>query len=300
MAGEQQASDRSGFSPWRTLRYLLIIFLATVALTAAFLWDDVVVIIRSGEAGVLWRIFSGTEVDRVYGEGVRVISPFDRMTVYNVRKQIVDHDLVVLSQDGLKVGLKLTIRYRPEVIFLGVLHDRIGPEYLTRIVVPQTESALRTNLGNATAEQIYTNENNLLNNALLETMEAIERNFLEVEDIIIREIRLPEIVRTAIEDKLIQKEILASYVFRGEIAVQEARRKRIEAQGIRDYNELIDATLSPRLLRYQGITVTTDIADSANAKTVVIGAGSDSPPVVLSTMPPTIVNTHPQETRKEE
>lgn len=286
----------------RSWTHFFVIFFLAIILIAVFFIKEIVVIIRSGEAGALWRRFSGAEIDRVYGEGLRIISPFDRMTVYEVRNQIANHDLTVLSKDGLKINLELTIRYHPQLSLLGVLHDRVGPEYLTKVVIPQTESALRKNLGNATAEQIYTNENNLLNDTMLETIEAIGRNFIVVEDIIIRKIQLPEIVRKAIEDKLIQQEVLASYAFRGQIAVQEAKRKRIEAQGIRDYNEMVDSTLTPRLLYYQGINVTTDIAESENEKTVIIGTGSGSPPIVLSTVPrmemPPTENRYPQEAQK--
>jgi prohibitin 1 len=263
-----------------------IVSILTLAFLIVFFWTDIFIIIRSGEAGVLWNRFMGTRTDRVYREGLHIISPLDRMHIFEVRKQVVTHELTVLSVDGLQLELHLAIRFRPELNLLGMLHDRIGPEYLTRVVIPQTESVLRKQLGNATAEQIYTNDNGLLTRAMLKAMEEIGRNFVEMEDIIIRRIRLPETVRQAIEDKLVQQQLLESYQFRGKTAIKEAERKRIEAAGARDYNDIVKSTLSDRLLNYQGIQATSDIAESQNPKTIVIGAGENSPPIILG-------NAHP-------
>jgi regulator of protease activity HflC (stomatin/prohibitin superfamily) len=266
------------------LRHLPVlgIGLQILLLVVVFFWDRIFIVIQAGEAGVLWSRFAGTQIDRVRGEGLNIISPLDRMTIYEVRKQVVEHSLAVLSVEGMHLQLDLAIRYRPERDLLGMLQERIGPDYLTRVVVPQTESVLRKQLGNATAEQIYTNDNGLLTRAMLQAMDEIGRNFVEVEDIIIRRIRLPETVRRAIEDKLVQQQVLESYVFRRDIAVQEAERRRIEASGIRDYQAIVDETLTDRLLAHQGIRATQEIAASQNPKTVVIGASQDlSVPIFL-------------------
>lgn len=269
----------------RSLLPYLTISLLSSLLVAVIIVFDVIVIIRPGEAGILWNRFGGTKVDLVYEEGIKLISPFDKMYVFEVRKQLVTHELAILSVDGLKVQLYLAIRFRPKKAFLGLLHDRIGTDYLTRVVIPQTESVLRKRLGAATAEQIYTNENGLLAQAMVKAIEEVGRNFVEIEDIIIRRIELPATVRQAIENKLVQQELLASYEFRNQTALQEAERKRIESEGIRDYNQIIASTLTDDLLRYQGISATLDIAESDNDKTVVIGTGDDRTPIILSTVP---------------
>lgn len=235
--------------------------------------DQIFIRIKAGEAGVLWNRFTGTQVDKVFGEGLHVISPLDRMTHYEVRKQVALHTLDVLSNEGLTMTLDLAIRYQPEYDLLGMLHERVGPEYLTRVVVPQTESVLRKELGNASAEAIYTNEGGLLTRAMLAAMNEIGRNFVAVEDIIIRRIQLPETVRIAIEEKLTQDQLMQSYVFRQQTATREAERKRIEAGGISDYQSIVNETLSDALLDYQGIRATRELAESANGKTVIVGAG---------------------------
>lgn len=259
----------------------LSVGLQILALMLVLFWNRIFIVVHSGEAGVLWNRFSGTQVDRVYGEGLHVISPLDRMYRYEVRKQVVEHQLDVLSVEGLRLQLDLAIRYRPAYDLLGMLQARIGPDYLIRVVIPQTESVLRKELGTATAEQIYTDENGLLTRAMVKAAAAAGSDFVELEDLIIRRIQLPETVRTAIEQKLTQQQLLQSYRFRRQIAGQEAERQRIEAGGIRDYQQIVGETLSDRLLTHQGILVTREIAGSPNQKTVVIGAGTVSVPIIL-------------------
>ena len=255
------------------LHVLAVIALLTVGV-AVFLADRIFIVIPAGHVGALWNRFSGTRVDRIYTEGLHIISPLDRMTAYEVRKQIAFYELDVLSVEGLTLRLELAIRFRPEYSLVGLLHETIGPDYMIRVVVPQTESVVRKQLGNATAVQIYTNEDRLVTRAMLKAMNEAGRNLVEVEDIIIRSIRLPETVKTAIEEKIRQRQLLASYVYRRQTAVQEAQRKRIAAAGIRDYQALVDETLSERLLVHQGIQATRDLAVSGNPKTLVVGAGS--------------------------
>jgi prohibitin 1 len=261
--------------PW------LSIGVQILSLILVFFWNRIFIVIHSGEAGVLWNRFAGTQVGRVYGEGLHIVSPLDRMTVYEVRTQVALQPLDVLSIDGLTLHLDLAIRYRPEVDLLGMLQARIGPDYLVRVVIPQTESVLRKTLGKATALQIYADENGLLTRALSRAREEAGGNFVELEDIMVRRIRLPETVRTAIEDKIAQQQLLQSYRFRLRTAEQEAERQRIEAGGVRDYQRIVGETLTDRLLTYQGIAATRQIAESQNPKTVVVGAGETSVPIIV-------------------
>jgi len=282
-AGEQAppAAPRSPFM--RSVRAglpLLLPMAAIVVLILFFFWQRVFITIDAGTAGVLFRLFSGTETDRVYPPGLHIIAPWNRMHRYEVRKQTVLHSFDVLSVHGLTLHLELAIRYRPEYQQLGLLHQRIGPDYAQRVVVPQTESVLRRELGRRTAEDIYTNAGGLLSAAVALAREEVRRNFVEAEDIVIRSVGLPERVRQAIEDKLVQRELLESYVFRLQTAVEEAERKRDEARGIRDYQAAVDSTLSDRLLRHEGIRATEELAVSANTRVVLIGAREDGLPVI--------------------
>jgi prohibitin 1 len=276
-----QIDERSLFLRWIGPRLTaVLLMLLIVTLVALLLWRRVFISIEPGDAGVLYRFFTGTATEHVYREGLHVIPPWDTMVHYETRSQVVMHSFDVLSVRGLPVHMELAIRYQPDVPQLGLLHQRIGPEYAQRVVVPQTESVLRRELSRFSAKQIYTNEGGLLGAALLLARDELGRNFVDADDIVIRSIRLPDKVRVAIESKLQQRQVLASYDFRLQAAAEEADRKRTEGLGIRDYQATIGAALTPNLLRHEGIRASESLATSDNTKVIVIGAEDGGLPLV--------------------
>lgn len=264
-------------SPW-----LIILFLIS-SLIFVFFWQRIVITIHSGEAGILFQRFSGTEIDKIYGEGLHIFNPLNTVYIYEVRKQVAYHDFDIISNKGLTVQLSLAIRYRPEYELLGLLHQRIGPDYLNRVILPQIESVMRKQLGSYTPEQIYTNEEGLLTNTILTALDEVGRNYVEVEDIIIRSITLPPEIVTAIEDKLKQEEFMKSYEFRQKTAEKEAARLKIEAEGLKDYHAIVNESLTESILLHKGIEATQALAKSPNAKVVVIGGGNNGLPIILNT-----------------
>ncbi len=265
----------------RKKRYYLMIFLLIFVILTVLLWNRMVITANVGEAGVLFHRFSGTEVDKIYTEGVHIISPLDIMTIYETRNQITLHEFDVLSIKGLRIHLAIAIRYRPQYDMLTTLHQKIGPEYLQRIVLPQIESVMRKQLGGYNADQIYTNENGLLNKAIVLAINEVGRNYIAVDDVIIRSIILPDNIVKAIEDKLTQQEYLRSYEFRLKTAEKEAQRKINEARGINQAQRIIGASLTPEILAFEGIKATKELAKSSNAKIVVIGSGKNGLPLIL-------------------
>ena len=189
--------------------------------------------------------------------------------------------MTALSTEGLPIKLSLSIRFVPTEQMLGLLHRDIGPDYLNRVVLPQTESVIRKNIGSRTAEAIYTNENGALANIVNRAIEEVGRNYIQIDDILIRSLELPETVKKAINEKLVHQEILKSYVFRLQTEQKEADRKRIESTGIRDYQATITETLNDQLIKWQGVQATLQMATSNNAKIVIIGAGEEGLPVIL-------------------
>ena len=266
---------------FRRKKPLLIILLLIVAILVVLLWNRIVITVNVGEAGVLFRRFTGTEIDKIYKEGVHIISPLDIMTIYETRNQIALHEFDVLSVKGLRIQLAIAIRYRPQYDMLPTLHQRIGPDYLQRIVLPQIESVMRKQLGSYNTDQIYTNEDGLLNKAIVLAINEVGRNYVEVDDVIIRSLTLPENIVKAIEDKLTQQEYLRSYEFRVQTATKEAQRKISEAKGIHEAQRIISETLTPEILAFEGIKATKELAKSENAKIVVIGSGKSGLPLIL-------------------
>ncbi len=256
----------------RKLPLLILILAALVSLLLALLlWRRIFISVPPGQAGVLFQLFGGTQVTRVYGEGLQVVAPWNQIFLYETRRQVIMHEFDVLSAPGLPLHLELAIRFAPERDRLALLHQRIGPDYPLRVVVPQTESVLRRELSHSTAEQIYTNAGGLLGAAITRAREEAGRNFVSIDEILIRSIALPEPIKAAIEDKVAQEQLMQSYAFRLETAHEEAKRKRAEARGVRDYQATVDSTLNERMLHHEGIAATRELATSPNAKVIVLG-----------------------------
>ncbi len=262
------------------LPYIVVSF-SIIILGAAFLWPQVVVTINSGEGGVLYRRFFGTDTERVYSEGIYTIFPWNTMYVYDTRIQTVLHEFDVLTNQGLPIHLSLAIRFRPEYDMLGLLHQQVGPNYINTIITPEVESVLRKRLSPYTPEDIYMNKDRVLTTVVIEAIEALGQKYVTANDVIIREISLPPAIRQAIETKLTEQQRYQAYVYRLKREEKEAKRKAIEAEGIRNYQDTVAKTLSDKLLKWQGIQATLELAKSNNSKVVVIGAGSTGMPLIL-------------------
>lgn len=258
---------------------LLILLLFGVGLVT--LWNRVVVTIHSGEAGVLYRWISGTDMNNIYGEGLHIMWPWNRMYVYNVRLQTEQRQYSLLTQGGLPVDLEIAVRYKPDLRLLPLLHVTVGPEYLDKIVFPETEAVLRRAVGQYAPEEVYTSRRGFLESIVVNSLTNVEDRYVIIDDVLVRNVELPAAVRLAVERKLTLLEEQKAYEYRIGIEKQEAERKAIEAEGIRRYQDVIKQSLTEDLLRWQGVQATKELASSPNAKTVVIGSGKDGLPLIL-------------------
>ncbi|QGZ36673.1 prohibitin family protein [Stappia indica] len=258
---------------------LLVLLLFGVGLVT--LWNRVVVTIHSGEAGVLYRWVSGTDMSNIYGEGLHIMWPWNRMYVYNVRLQTEQRQYSLLTQGGLPVDLEIAVRYKPDLRLLPLLHVTVGPEYLDKIVFPETEAVLRRAVGQYAPEEVYTSRRGFLESIVVNSLTNVEDRYVIIDDVLVRNVELPPAVRLAVERKLTLLEEEKAYQYRIGIEKQEAERKAIEAEGIRRYQDVIKQSLTEDLLRWQGVQATKELASSPNAKTVVIGSGKDGLPLIL-------------------
>ena len=237
--------------------------------------------IGSGEAGVLYSSFTGTDLSASYGEGLNVFWPWERMIVYDVRTKTEQEPVTALSNNGLTIGMDLSVRYRPQASRLPYLHTTLGPEYYERLIQPEVRSAAREVVGRFAPEELYSTRRTELQQQIEQRVaQAVERQFVEVEAILIRDVTLPDQIRQAIELKLQEEQRVQQIEFTIEREAREAERKRIEAEGQAEYQRLITSTLTPQFLQYQGIEATRELAGSNNAKVVIIG-GEDGLPVIL-------------------
>ncbi|CAJ1369789.1 MAG: prohibitin family protein [Roseibium album] len=273
---EELRSDRR-----RRLQLYLLIMLLACGIGLGVLWNRIVITVQSGEAGVLYRWLSGTELSRIYGEGLHIIWPWNKMNIYNVRLQTKERNYTMLTRDGLPVDLQIAVRYQPDVRLLPLLHVTVGPDYLEKIVFPETEAVLRRSVGQYTPEQVYTSKRGFLETVVIRSLTSVEDRYVIVDDVLVRNVELPAAVRLAIENKLTLSEQEKAYTYRLQIEQKEAERKVIEAEGIKKYQNIVKQSLTEDLLRWQGVQATKDLASSPNSKTVVIGSGKDGLPLIL-------------------
>lgn len=260
----------------------IVLFTLIFLLLVALLFNRIFIIIKPGEAGVMYRPFTtGTVTDYVYPEGLHIINPLNSMSIYNARVQVIFHEFEVLTNMGLPITMLIAVRYAPIYELIGLLHQNVGPDYPQKIILPQIESVLRRNIGQFTPEDIYTDREDVLSNIITLALEEVGRKYVRVDELIIRSLTLPEPVRQAIENKLVYEQQYLAYQFRLEAEREEAERKRIEAAGIMVYQDIISATLNEQLIRWQGVQATLELAKSENAKVVVIGAGDQGLPIIL-------------------
>ena len=247
-----------------------------------FLYSRIFITIKAGEGGVLYRLFlGGTVRDKVYGEGMHIIWPWDSLSIYNVRVQEERRELEVLDNTGLRFTLKISIRFRPEYDVLGVLHQRVGPDYAEKIVIPEVEAVLRTTAGNFDAAELYTTQHNLLSRIVNEALAEIGESFLIIDDVIIRSIELPTGIQEAIEQKREEEQLAEAYIYRIDKEKSEAERRVIEAKGFREANDIVSRSLNPEILKWKGIEATLALSTSTNSKVVVVGTGSEGLPIIL-------------------
>jgi regulator of protease activity HflC (stomatin/prohibitin superfamily) len=221
--------------------------------------------------------------DHIYTPGFYIIAPWNDFYVYDVREQSREETMDILDKNGLAINVDVTVRFNPEYDKIGYLHEKFGKRYVDVLVVPEVRSAVRTVMGKYIAEEIYSTKRTEVEREIIrETADILKRNYIDMKALLIRSIKLPERIRQAIDTKLQQEQEALAYQFKLEKEKSEAERKRIEAEGIARANDIINKSLTDKLLKMKGIDATLELANSKNAKIVVIGGGKDGLPLILN------------------
>lgn len=250
---------------------ILMIFLSKSSVT-----------INAGQSGVLFRTFgNGIETDMTYGEGFHIIAPWNKMIVYEVRQLEKVEKMAVLSSNGLEISLEVSMWYQPMLSKLPLLHQQKGIDYSERVVAPAIRSATRSVIGRYTPEEIYSSKRDVIQAEIqIETKKILDAQFVQLNEILVRDITLPPTIKTAIENKLKQEQESLEYEFKLSKARKEAERQIIDAEGKANANRILNASLTEKILQEKGINATLDLARSPNAKIIVIG-DKDGLPLIL-------------------
>lgn len=264
------------------MQYIIITVVAVVVLLLIF-GSQMFFVLKPGERAVIFKKFSGgLDKDNIFVPGFHAIAPWNDVVKYDVKEQKSEETMDVLDKEGLSINVDVTIIFNPFYDKIGYLHENIGENYVSVMVIPNVRSAVRAVTGRYTAEEIYSTKRGEVEAEIIEaTRSALAQKNIEMKDLLIRSIKLPEKIMQAIENKLQQQQEALAYQFRLDRERSEAERRRIEAQGIADYNKIISASLTPNILKQKGIDATLELANSPNSKVVVVGTGDEGLPLIL-------------------
>ena len=308
---------------WRFLEHslpIIVIYLMVATLVGFLIAPNVIVTVPTGHVGVLWKRFrGGTQLDPrlLKDEGMRVLLPWDKLFLYDLRLQTTTDTYNAISKDGVNLTATINIRFRLKHDAIPQLHQTIGPDYVTRMLSPEIGNRAREIFAEYTAEEVYstkrqeiqkkirTHTEAMLGQSMLQRTEQESEygehyrisldEMLIIYDTLVLGLELPPTVIAAINRKIEQYYLVQEYAFRVEREKKESERKQIEANGIRDFQQTVTQGISDSYVRWRGIEATLQLAQSPNTKIVIIGSGKDGLPVILGNVDtPMAPNPAPQ------
>jgi regulator of protease activity HflC (stomatin/prohibitin superfamily) len=285
---------------------MIIIYLLVVTLVGFLVAPNVFVNVPTGNVGVLWKRFrGGTQVDPrlLKDEGLRVVWPWDKLFLYDLRLQTTTDTYNAISKDGVNLTATINIRFRLKHDAIPQLHQSIGPEFIARLVRPEIGNRAREIIAEYSAEEVYstkrqeiqqrirTHTQTMLGQSMIQR-EKEESEYgehyrlsldamLNLYDTLVLGLELPASVVAAINRKVEQYYLVQEYGFRVEREKKESERKKIEADGIAAFQQTVTQGISDSYVRWRGIEATLQLAQSPNTKIVIIGSGKDGLPVIL-------------------
>lgn len=239
--------------------------------------------IEATERAILFYPFGkGLDKENVVGPGFHVKAPWNDVYVYKVNEMSRDENMDVLDKNGLSIHVDVTVRFYPIPDRIGFVHEKFTKDYQMVLVIPEVRSTVRQVMGRYSAEEIYSTKRAEVETAIrAETENILNRNNVHATAVLIRSIILPAQIKGAIENKLQQEQEALAYQFRLDKERSEAERKRIAAEGESRANNIINNSLSDKLLKMRGIEATLKLGESPNTKIVIIGSGKDGMPLIL-------------------
>ena len=266
--------DANSGSAIRLFGIAVLAFLVVIGIFASVARVD------SGNVGVL-TLF-GRVTGEVLPEGVHLVNPFKANNEMSIRTQELKESASVPSSEGLVMNLDTSLIYHLNPERAADVYQKIGPNYMNVLIEPNLRAAIRESTASHTANALYTGEREAVAKQIYTqlTDKLGERGVL-VESVLLRDIQLPATLKASIESKQQAEQEALAMNFRLQKETQEAQRKRIEAAGIRDFQQIVAQGISPQLLEWKGIEATETLAKSANSKVVVIGNSKNGLPLIL-------------------
>lgn len=237
-------------------------------------------VVPAGTVGVI--DFLGMVSDHTLKAGVNVVNPMAKVVKFSIKTQELKEVMEVPSEEGLSVGLEISLLHRLNPDQANQIYKTVGPNYADIILIPQFRSVVRGVTAKYQAKALYTASREALANEIMGELEKlVGPRGINVEAAALREIKLPSRLTQSIEEKLQAEQESERMQFVLKREEQEAERKRIEAKGISDFQNIVSEGINEQLLRWKGIEATEKLANSQNTKVIVIGSGDDGLPIIL-------------------
>jgi prohibitin 1 len=243
--------------------FLRLIGLGIAAFLLVILLFSSITRVGTGHVGVL-TLFGKVQSGETLGEGIHLINPLKTNNELSVQTQTLKESASVPSSEGLMMSLDTSLIYHLNPDRAAEVFQKIGADYENVVVEPTLRSAIREATASHTANALYTGERGIT-----------------VENVLLRDIQLPSTLKAAIEAKQQAEQESLAMNFRLQKETQEAQRKRIEAAGVRDFQQIVAQGITPSLLEWKGIEATENLAKSPNSKVVVIGNNKNGLPLIL-------------------
>jgi prohibitin 1 len=259
---------------------LRLLAIAILVLLLVILGFSSVTKVGTGHVGVL-TLF-GKVTGETLGEGIHFINPLKTNNEMSVQTQTVKESASVPSSEGLMMSLDTSLIYHLNPDHAADVFQKIGADYENIVVEPTLRSAIRESTASHTANALYTGEREeVAKQIFLQVSTQLTQRGLTVENVLLRDIQLPATLKASIEAKQQAEQEALAMNFRLQKETQEAQRKRIEAAGVRDFQQIVAQGITPSLLEWKGIEATENLAKSANTKVVVIGNNKNGLPLIL-------------------
>lgn len=237
-------------------------------------------IVPAGTVGVV--DFLGMVSDNTLKSGVNFVNPMAKVIDFTIKTQELKEMMNVPSKEGLSVQLEISLLYSLDPDNASKIYKSVGENYGEIILIPQFRSVVRGITAKYEAKALYTASREVLAHEIKSELDKlVGPRGITIESAPMRQIILPSGLTASIEEKLKAEQESQRMEFILKREEQEADRKRIEAKGIADFQDIVARGISTQLLQWKGIEATEKLANSTNAKIVIIGSGKDGLPIIL-------------------
>jgi len=237
--------------------------------------------VRTGHVGVV-SVF-GRVTGQTLSEGIHLKNPLASVTELSIKTQEIKEKAAVPSKEGLIMGLEASILYHLDPSQAATVYQSVGPTFAEVLLVPNFRSAIRAITAGNTAAALYSDGREGI---AAQIMEDVRRHVaprgIIVENVLLRDLQLPESLKHAIEAKQQAQQEAQRMEFVLQREKQEAERKRVEAAGIKDFQDIVSQGISDKLLEWKGIEATMELVKSQNSKVIVVGNAKNGLPLIYS------------------